>query len=256
MNRCLRHVPIADIADAVAIGVVIHIRFNLDGSSNAHQRLGRPAECVEFRPARRTVGIIGHVLQTGGVIVVISRVGVALYIIHFVLQNAAAEIEMGDTLADDRSVRTGAVVRDRPEQSIVGGARRSSVGISDIHHRHSCTVGVHVRRGQRQFMSLVSPVGKTAAQVRGLRNALTGAELAQKDARGQRVSPLGVEAADEIRTHDVQLGKRTCRSLSLCKDKWLRRGNTLGDQLGASGSRGLRPGVHVPFYLRRRPRMG
>jgi len=39
------------------------------------------------------------------------------------------------------------------------------------------------------------------------RNALTEAELAQRDARGQRLSPPGVEAAEGIRTLDVQLGK-------------------------------------------------
>ena len=82
-------------------------------------------------------------------------------------------------------------------------------------------------------MSFVSPVGKRAAQTRCFRNALSGAELAQRDARGQRMSPPGVEAAEGIRTLDVQLGKRTCRALSLCKDKWLRYRNALGDQLGA-----------------------
>ena len=82
-------------------------------------------------------------------------------------------------------------------------------------------------------MSLVSPVGKTAAQTKCSHNALTGAELAQREARGQRVSPPGVKAAEGIRTLDVQLGKRICRALSLCKDKCLRRRATLGDQLGA-----------------------
>ena len=81
-------------------------------------------------------------------------------------------------------------------------------------------------------MSLVSPVGKTAAQTRGFRNALTWAELAQRDAKGQRLSPLGIEAAEGIRTLDVQLGKRTSCSLRLFKDKCLRRRATLGDQLG------------------------
>ena len=89
-------------------------------------------------------------------------------------------------------------------------------------------------------MSFVSPVGKRAAQTRCFRNALSGAELAQRDARGQRMSPPGVEAAEGIRTLDVQLGKQASCAISLCKDKWLRRRTALGDRLGV-----VNPGIIV-----------
>jgi len=48
-----------------------------------------------------------------------------------------------------------------------------------------------------------------------LRKALTGTELADKDAKGQRVSSLGGKAGEGIRTLDVQLGKRTHLTLIL-----------------------------------------
>ena len=56
-------------------------------------------------------------------------------------------------------------------------------------------------------MPLVTAVGRMDPETRRSRNALTGAELAQKDAKGQRLSPLGVKAGERIRTADVQLGK-------------------------------------------------
>ncbi len=56
-------------------------------------------------------------------------------------------------------------------------------------------------------MPSVATVGKIAAQTTCFHKALTEVELADKDAKGQRVSSLGVKAGERIRTADVQLGK-------------------------------------------------
>ncbi len=56
-------------------------------------------------------------------------------------------------------------------------------------------------------MSLLLPIGKMAHDTSRSRKALTGAELAEKDAKGRRLSLLDVKAGERIRTADVQLGK-------------------------------------------------
>ena len=55
-----------------------------------------------------------------------------------------------------------------------------------------------------RFCPLLAP---WPPEKRGFRKSLTGAELANTDARRQRLSPPGVKAGDRIRTDDVQLGK-------------------------------------------------
>jgi len=67
-------------------------------------------------------------------------------------------------------------------------------------------------------------------------------ESGTEEEKPESVSPgfpsTSIEAGERIRTADVQLGKLTRCVLSLCRDNWLRRGVPLGDQLGASRSRG------------------
>jgi hypothetical protein len=70
-------------------------------------------------------------------------------------------------------------------------------------------VTVLVQEGvpHRQPMPVLSTAGQMVAPRRWCHKALTGAELENKDARRQRLSPHGVKAGDRIRTDDVQLGK-------------------------------------------------
>ena len=60
-------------------------------------------------------------------------------------------------------------------------------------------------------MAKMSTIGRTARQTTRSRNALKCRELAQKDAKRQRMSSLGEKAGERIRTADVQLGKRQVR---------------------------------------------
>ena len=53
----------------------------------------------------------------------------------------------------------------------------------------------------------MSAIGRTERDTTQSRIALTCPELAENDARGQRLSSPGMKAGERVRTADVQLGK-------------------------------------------------